>query len=141
MFKTAAPGHGQAGPVRNRRGNTVPATAEISTIIFDTADPGALAEFYRRATGWETTSSDDDFVTLGNGGAIQLGFQRVDGYRSAGWPDPAKHAHLDLTVADLAEAEKELVGLGASRPEFQPGGDSWVVLRDPEGHVFCITTG
>lgn len=24
------------------------------------------------------------------------------------------------------------------RLEFQPGGDQWVVLADPEGHLFCL---
>ncbi|HEX2357417.1 MAG TPA: VOC family protein [Micromonosporaceae bacterium] len=141
MFKTGGVVRGRLERSGTRKGYAVPAIAEISTIIFDSADPSPLADFYRRATGWETTYRDDDFVTLGNGGAIQLAFQRVEGYRSAGWPDPAKHAHLDLRVADLAAAEKELIGLGAGRPEFQPGGDGWVVLTDPEGHVFCITTG
>jgi catechol-2,3-dioxygenase len=116
------------------------AVAEISTIIFDSADPAQLADFYRQAIGWEITYNDDDFVTLGNGGAIRLAFQRVEGYRAAGWPDPAKHAHLDLKVADQASAEKQLIALGASRPDFQPGGDSWVVLMDPEGRVFCLVT-
>jgi hypothetical protein len=26
----------------------------------------------------------------------------------------------------------------ATRPGLQPGGDSWVVLTDPEGHAFCL---
>ena len=29
----------------------------------------------------------------------------------------------------------------ATRPGFQPGGDSWVVLTDPEGHAFCLVAG
>lgn len=73
-------------------------------------------------------------------GPVKLGFQRVEGYTGPGWPDPAKHAHLDFTVTDLGTAVSEAVALGASRPDYQPGGDSWVVLTDPEGHTFCLAT-
>jgi predicted enzyme related to lactoylglutathione lyase len=114
------------------------ALAEITTIVIDCADPGPLAEFYRTVTGWEITYRDNDCVQLGNGGRIQLGFQRVDGYRPPSWPDVAKHAHLDLKVNDLGRAVTEVVAVGATKPEFQPGGDEWVVLADPEGHPFCL---
>ncbi len=116
------------------------ALATVSTIIFDGADPGALAEFYRKATGWEVASADDDFVYLGNGGPIQLAFQRVPDYRPPAWPDSAKQAHLDLAVADVETAVAEFVAAGAARPGFQPG-DGWVVLTDPAGHPFCVTSG
>src|SRR5688572_28986981 len=102
--------------------------ATISAIIFDCTDPGPLAEFYRKATGWEVTSADDDFVYLSDGGPISLAFQRVADHRPPAWPDPAKQAHLDLRVADVQQAVDELVAAGAARPDFQPGGTDWVVL-------------
>jgi methenyltetrahydromethanopterin cyclohydrolase len=116
--------------------HTSPAT--ISSIVFDTADPAQLAAFYAQLTGWEVSYQDDDFHALGNG-PIKLGFQRVEGYKGPDWPDPAKHAHLDLSVPDLAAAVRTAIGAGASKPDFQPG-DSWVVLQDPEGHPFCLTS-
>lgn len=116
----------------------MPGLAEFSTVFLDCAAPGPLAEFYQQVTGWEVTHRADDSVILGNGGAIQLGFQRVEGYRPPGWPDPAKHAHLDFAVADVSRATRELLAIGATKPEFQPGGQEWVVLVDPEGHPFCI---
>ncbi|MEV8630726.1 VOC family protein [Streptosporangium sp. NPDC051023] len=116
------------------------ALAEPTAIIIDCAAPGALAEFYRKVTGWEITHSDDDTAYLGDG-PIQLAFQRVEGYRGPGWPDAAKHAHLDFRVTDLDVATKELLTLGATRPEFQPGGSDWTVLADPEGHLFCVSAG
>ncbi|MEV0719468.1 VOC family protein [Asanoa sp. NPDC050611] len=114
------------------------APATISTIVFDAADPAKLAAFYAQLTGWEVSYQDDDFHCLGNG-SIKLGFQRVAGYRGPGWPDPAKHAHLDLSVTDLDAAVEQAIANGADKPEFQPG-DSWTVLTDPEGHPFCLTT-
>jgi hypothetical protein len=114
--------------------------ATLSTIILDCADPGALAEFYRKATRWEVASADDDFVYLSDGGPIQLAFQRVPDFRPPAWPDAAKQAHLDLKVSDVDAAVADLVAAGATRPEFQPG-DGWVVLTDPAGHPFCVTSG
>ncbi|MGW7007891.1 VOC family protein [Streptomyces sp. NPDC054933] len=119
----------------------MPTLAEPTAVTIDCADPAALADFYKKATGWETTYSDADFACLGNGGPIQLAFQRIEGYQAPDWPDARKHAHLDLAVTDLESAAEELLALGASRPEFQPGEGKWLVLTDPEGHPFCLTTG
>ena len=96
-----------------------------------------MAEFYRSVTGWKITHIDDDSAYLGEG-PIQLAFQRVEGYRGPGWPDAGKHAHLDFAVADPTRASEQLLALGATRPEFQPGAGRWTVLADPEGHLFCI---
>ena len=114
------------------------ALGTFTTVVLDCADPGALADFYGALTGWKVTYSDDHTVQLGDGGPIQLGFQRVDGYQPPGWPDPAKQAHLDVGVADLATGVRKVLALGATRPDFQPGGDDWVVLIDPAGHPFCL---
>ncbi|WP_029138762.1 VOC family protein [Nakamurella lactea] len=114
------------------------APAILTTVILDCADPTALAEFYRKALGWNVIHADEDGAQLDNGGPIRLGLQRVAGYRGPTWPDPAKHAHFDLEVADPATAADELIALGASRPDFQPGNGDWLVLADPEGHLFCI---
>ncbi|MFF2749890.1 VOC family protein [Kitasatospora sp. NPDC058048] len=113
--------------------------AELTAITIDCADPGALAEFYRKVTGWDLGQGDDDFVQLGEG-PVRLAFQRVAGYRGPGWPDAAKHAHLDFTVADPEVTVKELLSAGATKPEFQPGEGEWTVLADPEGHLFCIAS-
>ncbi|MEV4477080.1 MULTISPECIES: VOC family protein [Nonomuraea] len=112
-------------------------TANLSSIVFDCADPVALAGFYAKATGWTRTDGDADFVTL-EGGPVSVSFQRVEGYQGPGWPNGGKHVHLDLTVPDVEAAKKELAALGAVVPEFQPGGDGWTVLVDPEGHPFCV---
>ncbi|MFE7191137.1 VOC family protein [Kitasatospora sp. NPDC057541] len=112
--------------------------AELTAITIDCADPRALADFYRKVTGWEIAQADDDFVYLGQG-PVQLAFQGVADYRGPGWPDTAKHAHLDFRTADLEATVEELLSAGATLPEFQPGGGEWTVLADPEGHLFCVT--
>ena len=114
------------------------ALGTLTTVVLDCADPGPLAEFYCAVTGWKVTYSDDDSVQVGDGGPIQLGFQRVEGYRPPGWPDPAKQAHLDVSVDDLTATVKKVLALGATKPDFQPGGGDWTVLIDPAGHPFCL---
>jgi predicted enzyme related to lactoylglutathione lyase len=113
-------------------------TTTLSSIVIDCAEPAALAAFYAKATGWQVTGSDADFAGV-EGGPVPLGFQRIDGYQGPGWPDDGKHVHLEFKVPDVETAKKELTALGATIPAFQPGGDSWTVLLDPEGHPFCIT--
>jgi predicted enzyme related to lactoylglutathione lyase len=114
------------------------AFAGLSAVVIDCADPSKLVEFYRRLTGWQITSSDDDSAYLSNGDTLQIGFQRIDGYLSSNWPGENAHLHLDFAVTDQEAAIKETLAAGGSKPEFQPGGTDWVVLTDPEGHPFCI---
>ncbi|MFG2912683.1 VOC family protein [Kitasatospora sp. NPDC048298] len=117
----------------------MPALEQLTTVVVDCADPVALADFYRKATGWELTHSDQDFCSLSAGSAGPgLAFVRVEGYRTPGWPEGSAHLHLDFTVPDLDRAVGELLALGASRPAFQPGEGQWVVLTDPEGGPFCL---
>ena len=114
----------------------------LTAITLDCPDPQALAGFYREATGLELhPKSDDDFAGLTRDGGLFIGFQRVDNYRAPSWPDQAvpQQSHLDFAVDDLNEAEALLLELGASKPEYQPGGDRWRVFTDPAGHPFCLT--
>ncbi|GAB3259788.1 hypothetical protein GCM10027425_22450 [Alteromonas gracilis] len=83
-------------------------------------------------------ATEDYGMVVGEG--RRLGFGRVEGWTPPQWPDEGgrKQFHLDLAVEDLAEAERRLVELGATRAEPQPSTD-WVVLHDPAGHPFCLT--
>ncbi|MDT4893142.1 MAG: hypothetical protein QOE97_2177 [Pseudonocardiales bacterium] len=115
-------------------------TAEFSMLNIDSADPARLARFYAAALGWEVTYSDDSYgMVEGNG--IKIGFGKVEGFRSAQWPDEAavKRFHLDLRVDDLDEATESLCAIGASQPDFQPGAGRWRVLLDPDGQPFCLS--
>ncbi|GIG65255.1 VOC family protein [Phytomonospora endophytica] len=116
------------------------AIGKLSAVILDCPEPAVLAEFYQRLTGMAVGYRDDDLIYLGDDSGVQLGFQRVAGYTAPGWPDDAKQAHVDVSVADVEVAVKELTALGATVPEFQPG-DGWTVLADPAGHLFCVSAG
>ncbi|MFF0855343.1 VOC family protein [Streptomyces sp. NPDC003280] len=111
-------------------------------VTFDCADPAELARFYGELLGMSAHFTSDDFILLGKEGATGLAFNRLAGYRPPTWPDPAreKQAHIEVGVDDLDVAEKHLLGLGATKPGFQPQPERWRVLLDPAGHPFCITT-
>lgn len=122
----------------------MPLKMKLTAITLDCADPLALAEFYRQATGLEPhPKSDAEFAGLNSPDGLFIGFQRVDDYRAPNWPDQTvpQQIHLDFEVEDLDEAEARLLDLGAGKPDHQPGGERWRVLTDPAGHPFCLVMG
>lgn len=114
--------------------------AGLAMFNIDCADPARLASFYAAALGWKVTYSDDSYgMVEGNG--IKIGFGKIKDFRPAPWPDEtgAKRFHLDFQVEDLDRATKSLCALGARQPDFQPGGERWRVLLDPDGQPFCLS--
>jgi catechol 2,3-dioxygenase-like lactoylglutathione lyase family enzyme len=114
----------------------------ITTIVVDCTDPDRLAEFWCAVLGYEVVDRENEDIEIGpprqaeKGPAPTLLFQRV--------PDPApgkNRLHLDLNATDRdqgAELER-LLDLGATRADIgQEGTESWQVLADPEGNVFCL---
>ncbi|MFC6085892.1 VOC family protein [Sphaerisporangium aureirubrum] len=110
--------------------------ATFVAVTVDCASPKTLAGFYTAITGYETQYAGDDYAYIGDG-THTIGFQRVDERKPATWPGPEKQFHLDFRVPDVDQAVKDYVALGATKPDFQPG-EGWVVLADPEGHLFCV---
>ena len=114
----------------------------ITTLVVDCSDPARLADFYCAVLGWQVIDSDDDDVEIGPPGQPEKGpvptllFQRVPD------PTPGKNKlHLDVNATDRdQEAElQRLLDLGATRADVgQTGEESWHVLADPEGNVFCL---
>ena len=51
----------------------MPADATLAAVVIDSADPAALADFYRKLTGLDVTYGDDTYVYLGDG-PVKLGF-------------------------------------------------------------------
>ncbi|MEH0825645.1 VOC family protein [Micromonospora sp. CPCC 205714] len=115
-------------------------TADLAMVNLDSSDPAAHAQFYHRVLGWKITHSEPEYAMISSPDGVSVGFGRVAGFVPPRWPDEtsAKRYHLDLYVDDLTVGEKEFVGAGATKPEFQPGDGRWVVLLDPVGQPFCI---
>ncbi len=115
------------------------APATLAMVTIDCADPAAAAALWPAALGWQNSYSDENYGMVTKGDQ-RIGFGRVEGWKAPGWPNTSgtKQFHFDLAVDDLAEAEAKLLELGATKPSEQPSED-WVVLRDPDGHPFCLT--
>lgn len=113
--------------------------AKLVVVDLQCADPPVLAEFYHRVLGWEVTVHGDEYTEISDGHTRIL-FSRANGYQGPGWPEsiPPKRYHLCLQADDMEQAVERCLELGASKPDFQPGGGRWTVLTDPSGHPFCL---
>jgi catechol 2,3-dioxygenase-like lactoylglutathione lyase family enzyme len=116
------------------------ATVRWTTTVLDCPDPQALADFYAALLGGtrERINANFHVVKLGN---AWLATQRVAAYTAPTWPDAAvpKQMHLDLSVDDLDSAVSTAKQLGATEEATQPAADHWRVMRDPAGHLFCLS--
>ncbi|MFI6586097.1 VOC family protein [Embleya sp. NPDC050493] len=120
--------------------------ADLQCVVLDCPDPRRLSEFYRSLLGGVVNRQDrrwapgDGWATLHSPSGLVLAFQRVANYRRPQWPDPARpqQFHLDLGVADLDRAQREVLAAGATVLDIGPDGRSWRVYADPAGHPFCL---
>lgn len=117
--------------------------ARMRAVVLDCPDPRALADFYRELVGGDITYADDEWVNLRDGANVLLSFQRAKDYQPPVWPssDRGQQFHIDVTVDDVDEAEKQVLAQGAIRHEIQPGVEedaNWRVYLDPVGHPFCL---
>lgn len=114
------------------------AIARDPVLVWDCPDSTVLAEFYAALLGWRVDSSPGWSDVWGENGQC-LSFQQVVDYVPPEWPGQGQpqQLHLDVTVDDLDAAESEVLALGATRHEHQPGARFRVFL-DPAGHPFCL---
>jgi Glyoxalase-like domain len=107
-------------------------------VVVDCPDPRTLAAFYAELTGLQVRYEDADWVTLGDDAGVRVAFQRVAEHRPPQWPDAAhpQQMHLDVFVADVAEAGRAVEALGA---RLLQGGERSRVYADPAGHPFCLS--
>ncbi|WP_326824913.1 VOC family protein [Streptosporangium sp. NBC_01756] len=112
-------------------------TAKFLAINIDCAEPKKLAEFYAAVFGYEVQYAEDTYAGIGDG-TMTIYFQQNLDRKPAAWPGAGKQFHLDTRVPDVEAAVQEYLKLGATKPDFQPGEGGWVVLADPEGHLFCV---
>jgi predicted enzyme related to lactoylglutathione lyase len=108
----------------------------ISSVTIDAVDPETLAHFWSRLLGLAVRPRQSRFVALQRppAGAPELVFQPV--------PEPKRdkvRIHLDVNVPDVAAAARRVREPGGSEvTEVHEAGDSWRVMRDPEGNEFCL---
>jgi predicted enzyme related to lactoylglutathione lyase len=113
------------------------ALARFPSLVIDCSDPAVLAQFYAALLDWSADVSDGwaDIRTEGQ----CISFQRVEGYTPPKWPgqEVPQQMHLDVIVDDLDVAAAEVLALGATKHEHQPG-TTFRVFLDPDGHPFCL---
>src|SRR3954467_12672466 len=113
----------------------------ISQLVIDSADPQALAAWWRELLDWtyvwEPAPDDEEIeIAPSDGSATNLLFLRVSDVKSV-----KNRLHLDVRPPNgstqAAELER-LLALGATRVDIGQGEVPWHVLADPEGNEFCL---
>jgi catechol 2,3-dioxygenase-like lactoylglutathione lyase family enzyme len=120
----------------------VSGVGQLSGVALECRDPAALAEFYSGLTGWPVVHAHADWYSVGENekAGFHLSFQRAPGHQPPTWPDPASsmQIHLHFRVHDLDAAERNVLALGGTKLDDQPGADRSRVYADPAGHPFCL---
>jgi hypothetical protein len=117
-------------------------TTRLTSVVIDSAHPGALANWWSEAIGWPITFVAPDEVVVepaGNGQSYDvpaLVFVPVDDPKTT-----KNRVHLDL-ASDSTDHQTELVArlvaAGAAHVDVGQLDVPWVVLGDPEGNEFCV---
>jgi predicted enzyme related to lactoylglutathione lyase len=114
------------------------AIARFPTVVLDCPDPEVLARFYGAMLDWKVEVSPD-WAEIKAEYGDSIGFQQVENYTAPRWPsqEVPQQMHIDVVVDDLDSAEAEVLKLGATKHEHQPG-TTFRVFLDPAGHPFCL---
>ncbi|QWZ08321.1 VOC family protein [Nocardioides panacis] len=119
-------------------------SASLLAVVVDCAEPGRQAGFWSQVLSYEVVERNtEEFLVRDPAGlAAPLYFMKV--------PEPRtqkNRLHLDVvTDGPLTDEVDRLTGLGARLVEFRQdpdtlaNPDTWAVLEDPEGLVFCASS-
>jgi len=107
------------------------------SIVIDSEDPAALADFWSKVLGYPVVFSEDDEVVLAKDEKTWPGLVFVSVPEGKGGKN---RLHIDLNPDDQQAEVDRLIGLGATRVDIGQGDVRWVVLADPEGNEFCVLT-
>jgi hypothetical protein len=116
-------------------------TLRVGSVSLDCADHRELATFWADLLGGEIALVTEE-VAVVKLDHLLLTTLKLETYVRPTWPAGAvpKQEHIDVDVDDLEEAERLAISLGAVRAQMQPDPETYVVLLDPAGHPFCLTT-
>jgi catechol 2,3-dioxygenase-like lactoylglutathione lyase family enzyme len=96
-------------------------------IIFETPDPKAAARFYVEELGFSITDETPDLVSL-HGPHINMFIER----------GPARGPVFEVTVDNVEEAKRRLVGKGCSIVKDEPDFPR-CYIRDPHGLMYNLS--
>ena len=112
---------------------------EFRSVVLDCPNASSLASFYEELLGMERIIDRDDWVALQKpGGGPRVSFQQIEDYNPPQWPGQVvpQQLHIDVTVKDLDEGERQVLALGATDAGYRE--DDFRVFLDPAGHPFCL---
>jgi hypothetical protein len=115
----------------------------LITVVVDCSDPLLQARFWSGALSCGMRERNpDEYLVSSESVAPPLYFMKV--------PEPKvgkNRWHLDLVIdGSMSDAVARLVKLGARLVEVRQdpatfdNPDTWTVLEDPEGNVFCVSS-
>ncbi|ALE72569.1 hypothetical protein AD006_12250 [Pseudonocardia sp. EC080610-09] len=109
-------------------------TWEVLTI--EVGDPSASARWWAETVGWDVVSESSAGVEVRSPDGTGTGLFFV----LTAEPKAEKNRlHLDLYAEDQGATAQRLVERGAERVDVGQSPDAeWIVLRDPDGHEFCL---
>ncbi|MBM6400575.1 VOC family protein [Phycicoccus sonneratiae] len=134
-------------------------TPHLLHTVIDTPDVRGSAEFWRELLGLvyrpgdeppvDGSADDADWLVLTEAdGTRRLAFQEVPELTPTTWPshDVPMQLHLDLTVADVEDLERqreraEALGARLLFDRTDDPDEPLYVLADPAGHPFCLFPG
>lgn len=115
---------------------------ELSTVMINSADPAALAGFYRKVLGEPGWTGGDYTGWKAGGGALMIGpHSEVTGRN----PQPGR-IMVNFETPDVPGEFARLRDLGAGvvQEPYHPGeapGDVWLAtLEDPDGNLFQLAS-
>ncbi|QIM20341.1 VOC family protein [Phycicoccus sp. HDW14] len=134
-------------------------TPRLLHTVIDTTDVRGSAEFWRELLALvyrpgdeppvDGSPDDADWLVLTDpDGTRRLAFQEVEELTPTTWPahDVPMQLHLDLTVADVEDLERqraraEALGARLLLDRTDDPDEPLYVLADPAGHPFCLFPG
>ncbi|MEV5598581.1 VOC family protein [Streptomyces sp. NPDC052496] len=113
----------------------------ISELVLECHDPEVLARFWCEVLDFVVLDREADCVEIGPREGFGGPQPTIILSRSDEPKDGTPRLHIDVSATDRdqdAELER-LLKLGARPADIgQTGEESWHVLADPEGTVFCL---
>ena len=96
------------------------AIARLRAVALDCPDPRALAEFYRALVGGELQVVEDEWVSLRDGGAVRLSFQRVEDHRPPSGLTANRHNSFTSTSRSTMSTRPRPRCSRSARPNTPP---------------------
>ncbi len=108
----------------------------IGSVVVDSKEPTALAEFWAEALGYKHIRWDAGWSRIvdpeGRRAGLSFGKEKSPKTES-------NRLHFDLYTSAMESEVERLTGLGARvKRRVDDPGNVFVVMQDPEGNEFCV---